>query len=213
MRVTLIDRTPVDVLFKAAAMPYQSRPTEGLVKRVWESGHRSIARHGMASFLVEGVSQSLLKQLSRHPHVNLTVKSARYCSFEDTECVVPPSLKWQDRLEYADDYNTIMIIYEKWNRREGYTEPERREMAKLMLPLGSTTSLVISGNFQALYEFLQLRLCKRAEWEIRKMAGQMAEVLKDQVPVIFENLGCKGDELSYCPETHGACGKHPKKPA
>lgn len=213
MKVTLIDCTPLDAVMKAAALPYQSPESVELVGRVWNSGHRSIARHGMASFLVEEASQSMLRQLSRHPHINLTVKSSRYCSFEDGNAVVPPFLAWEDRLDYCRDVNQIMALYDRWNKKEGYTKEQNRELAKMMMPLSMTTDLVVSGNFQALYELLQLRLCKRAEWEIRGMAEKMAEILKDQMGIIFDSLGCKGDELGFCPEGHGACGKHPRQAA
>lgn len=213
MKVTLIDCTPLDAIMKAAAMPYQSPESEVLVKRVWDSGHRSIARHGMASFHVEGVSQSLLRQISRHPHINLTVKSSRYCSFEDSTCVVPPFLAWEDRIDYSRDVNTIMALYDRWNKKEGYAREYQRELAKMMMPLTITTDLVVSGNFQALYEFLQLRICKRAEWEIRELANLVAEELKDQMDVIFDGLGCRGDEYGFCPEGHCACGKYPRRAA
>ena len=189
-------------------MPYQSKQSLDVVERVWESGHRSVARHGTASFLVEGVSQSLLRQLSRHPHINLTEKSSRYCDMADVEIVVPPFISMADRFEFNDDYEKIMKIYRKWAKREGYSRGQRQELAKLMLPLGSTTDLVLSGNYQALYEFLQLRLCVRAEWEIRELANLVRVKLTEAMPIIFEGLGCKGDELGYCPEVHGACVKY-----
>ncbi|ACV64592.1 thymidylate synthase, flavin-dependent [Desulfofarcimen acetoxidans DSM 771] len=209
MKVLLIEYTSPLAVIKATAMPYQSKESIDVVSRVWNSGHRSIARHGMASFLVEGVSQSLLRQLSRHPHINLTVKSSRFCNMDEVNNAVPPFISLTDRFEYNDDYETIMKIYHKWSEKDGYNNREQRnELAKLMLPLGSTTDLVLSGNYQALYEFLQLRLCERAEWEIRQLANRLKYILSEIMPVIFKELNCKGNELGYCPEIHGSCGKH-----
>ena len=209
MRVTLIENTSSMAVVKATAMPYQSKENLAVVGRVWDSGHRSVARHGTASFMVEGVSQSLLRQLSRHPHINLTVKSSRYCDMAEVETVVPPFISSFDRFVFNDDYEKIMSIYKKWASREGYSRSQRQELAKLMLPLGSTTDLVLSGNYQALYEFIQLRLCIRAEWEIRELARHLTTLLNEVMPVIFEGLGCRGDELGYCSEGHGAYGKYP----
>ena len=211
MKVTLIENTSPLAVVKATAMPYQSKESLAVVGRVWDSGHRSVARHGTASFMVEGVSQSLLRQLSRHPHINLTVKSSRYCDMAEVETVVPPFISMADRFDFNDDYETIITIYRKWVSREGYNREQRQELAKLMLPLGSTTDLVLSGNYQALYEFLQLRLCVRAEWEIRELAYQVVALLADSMPIIFDDLGCKGDDLVYCPEIQGSCGKYAVK--
>lgn len=213
MVIQLINHTPVEVLIKATAMPYQSKESAGLVKRVWESGHRSIARHGMASFLVQGISQNALRQLSRHPHINLTVKSSRYCNMEDAETIIPYHLKESDKEEYTDDLDLMKHLYKKWvKKEEEYPDMEQRnEVAKPFLSLNSETDLVVSGNYQALYEFLQLRNCKRAEYEIKDMANQMTKLLKVVMPQIFGKLGCKADELGYCIEKHGSCGKYEVK--
>jgi thymidylate synthase (FAD) len=213
LKIELLDITSIKVLELAAAEPCQSEPSEKLVQRVWKSRHRSIARHGMAAFLVKDVSQNLLRQLSRHPHINLTVKSSRYNDMGDAAVVYPPFLAPQDMEEYFDGYRQIMELYCYWDEKEGYPKKARRELAKLFLPLGGTTDLVMSGNFQALYEFLQLRLFSRAEWEIYKMASAMAQLLKEAMPTIFNGLGCRGDEYGFCPEGHGSCGKYRKKTA
>ena len=100
MKIELLHNTPISPIVKAVAMPYQSKESKGLVKRVWDSQHRSIARHGMASFIVEDVSQSLLRQISRHPHLNLTVKSTRYCDMSDTDIYIPDALTTKDKLMF-----------------------------------------------------------------------------------------------------------------
>lgn len=220
MRIELLDFTPVKVVAIATAEPYQSNASERLVENVWNSGHRSIARHGMAVFKVTDVSQSLLRQLSRHPHINLTVKSSRYCDMSEVPVVLPSFVDPADIEMMLENYQEIMNHYSFWNTyngnfREGtkpkYTKQQQQEISKLFLPLGSTTDLIVSGNYQALYEFLQLRLCVRAEWEIRKLADGMATILKDCMPAIFDDLGCKGDEWGVCPESLGSCGKYPPR--
>jgi thymidylate synthase (FAD) len=208
LKIELLDFTPVKVVAVATAEPYQSNASERLVRKVWDSGHRSVARHGMAVFKVTDVSQSLLRQLSRHPHINLTVKSSRYCDMSEAPVVIPPFIEDKDIDDYIQDYELTRTFYREWVHRPGYTKEQGRELAKLHLSLGSTTDLVVSGNYQALYEFIQLRLCVRAEWEIRKLAEGMATILKDCMPAIFSELGCIGDEWGKCPESHGNCGKY-----
>lgn len=210
-KITLLHYTPIDPIIKATAMPYQSKESKGLVKRVFDSGHKSVVRHGMASFLIEDVSQSLLRQISRHPHINLTVKSTRYCDMNDADVVIPKSLEngGIEQFDYMNDMELIMGIYAKWKGYENATGQD--DIAKLFLPLASTTDLVLSGNYQALYEFLQLRNCTRTEVEFRKLSLELTKILKGIMPEIFGELGCRADELGYCPETHGSCGKYPKK--
>ena len=209
--VTLLSYTPIDTIVKATAIPYQSEESRGLVKRVWGSNHRSIARHGMASFLIEGVSQSILRQISRHPHINLTVKSTRYCDMTNSNVYIPNSIIKHEvkHKEYQADMENAMQVYSKWKDYED--SQNENDIAKLFLPLASTTDLVLSGNYQALYEFLQLRNCTRTEKEFMVLSLKLTKILKEIVPEIFSELGCRGDELGYCPETKGSCGKHPQK--
>lgn len=217
MKVTLLHYTPIEPLIKATAMPYQSKESNGLVKRVFDTGHKSVVRHGMASFLIEDVSQSLLRQISRHPMLNLTVKSSRYCDMSNTEIYTPiKNLKKIESgvldgyliEEYKEDMDLIMSIYKKWKDYEG--KEKEIDVAKLFLPLASTTDLVVSGNYQALYEVLQLRNCVRTEVEFRQLSLELTKILKEIMPEIFSDLDCRGVELGYCPE-HKTCGKYPKK--
>lgn len=214
MKIELLHYTPAEPLIKATAMPYQSKETKGLVKRVFENGHRSVVRHGMASFLITDVSQSLLRQISRHPFINLTVKSSRYCDMSNANVYIPSKnlLKMNKNYEdisneYIDDIEKIMDIYKKWKFYEG--NQKEVDVAKLFLPLASTTDLVMSANYQALYEFLQLRNCIRAESEIRELSLEISKIMKEIMPEIFEDLGCKGDYYKVCSEYH-ACGKYPR---
>lgn len=209
MKLTLINISDTQSINMAAAMPYQSKPSDSLSLRVWESGHRSIARHSIITFEVQGISQDALRQLSRHPHINLTVKSTRYCDMSDAGMFVPKEIEANAILHqgFIDDYETIMEIYESWKQ---YETPD---LAKLFLPLCSTTDLIMSGNIQAMYEFLQLRNCVRASEEIRGMAQQATRILSEQeglVGNIFKQLDCRGKEYGFCPE-HKTCGKYPQK--
>lgn len=222
MEIELLNFTPVEILAKATSMPYQSKPSPELVKRVFDTGHRSVVRHGMAVFLIKDISQSLLRQISRHPHINLTVKSSRYCDMSNVDYHIPiQNLKdiWglseDDNIdigdvteEYKSDMELIMRLYRKWKIKEkGQKEVD---VAKMFLPLASNTDIVLSGNYQALYEFLQLRNCERAETEIKHLSKQITKILADAIPEIFGDLDCKGKELGYCPEFK-TCGKYKKK--
>lgn len=228
MNIKLLHYTPIEVLATATAQPYQSNPSNNLVKRVFDTGHRSVVRHGMASFLITDVSQSLLRQISRHPHINLTVKSSRYCDMSNSEYTVPEQglkdiwgINSKEKLEnnnfnnyedlykdYCRDMNTIMNIYIKWKELEN--NQKEVDVAKMFLPLASYTDIVLSGNYQALYEFLQLRNCVRAENEIQALSKELTKILADKIPEIFSKLDCKGKELGYCPE-YKTCGKYTKR--
>ena len=210
MQITLMEVSGIRAIEEAAVMPYQTN-TENkskLALRVWQAGHRSITRHSNISFMVKDISQDALRQLSRHPHINLTVKSTRYCSMSDSKPFMPNWLSDSLNEIARDDYHTIIRIYNKWQRLE--SEYNQEDTAKLFLPLMSTTDLIMSGNIQAMYEFLMLRNCVRASEEIRLMSKEMTEMLSEEdglIGDIFSELDCKGKEYGKCPE-HKSCGKY-----
>lgn len=220
MRVKLVDWTSKGV-DESATIPYQTE-TElrgALAHRVFDLGHRSIGRHGNVVFMVDGLSQDALRQLSRHPHINLTVKSSRYCDMSYATPFIPEWVRYMPNnrfmlQDFEDDYCTILDIYEKWQRIEKLNN--QKDTAKLFLPLCSTTDVMISGNFQAMYEFLQLRLCERTQEEMRLLAKAMVQAIvccEDMtVANIVGNVGCKGSEYGICPESDkDCCGKYPTR--
>lgn len=217
MKVKLIAYS-ADATLESAKLPYRTNPKSevGLAKAVFDLGHRSIARHSVVAFLVEKISQDALRQISRHPHIVLTVTSSRYCSMAGAQPFIPEWV-FQDvklRSEFVLDYIDIMVKYNKWLATE--KEHDKKDTAKLMLPLASTTDLIISGNLQAMYEFIQLRSCTRVQEEARGLALAMKEALLSSpdmtISSITASLGCRGDEYGVCPESKKeSCGKYPVK--
>jgi len=210
MEIKIIEISGEESIKKAAVMPYQTKTQDEtkLAYRVWKAGHRSITRHSNISIEVKDVSQDALRQLSRHPHINLTVKSTRYCDFTDTKMFMPAWVEDGLLDLMSDDFDTIMDIYTKWQKIE--QENGQEDTAKLFLPLMSTTDLIMSANIQAMYEFLMLRNCVRASEEIRIMSHAITEILSKEeglIGDIFSQLDCKGKEYGYCPE-HKSCGKY-----
>jgi thymidylate synthase (FAD) len=62
------------------------------------------------------------------------------------------------------------------------------EDARMVLPIGSHTSMVLTMNFRELLHFFELRLDKSAQWEIREVAKRMLSLIRKEAPVIFEGV-------------------------
>lgn len=209
-KIKLINYTPLSVINTVTSIPYQSEESDSLTEKVWNVGHRSIGRHGIITFEIDKVSQNFLRQVSRHPHISLMVKSSRYCDMSEEEIIRPLRVHPEDVSEYEEDMNHIKDIYKKWSVMYAHNKELSREISKMFLVLASTTDIILSGNYQAMYEFLQLRNCTRVEEEFRLIANKMTNILKREIPEIFKDLGCQSDERLYCIE-HKPCGKHPTK--
>lgn len=174
--VDLISMTPnyMTLLECACKQPYGKDVTEKSIKKIIESGHLSVLEHCYASFLVT-CSVRVLGQLTRHRHLSFTCKSARGSRFDTL--VNPYTL---GRVPLSDfnvgrTYNSALS-----------DKDTKEEQAAYFLPQGVETSLVVTGNFRAWYEYLPKRLCKRAMPEHRKLAEMIQERLADAAPEIFD---------------------------
>ena len=56
------------------------------------------------------------------------------------------------------------------------------EDARFLLPNATNTNFKITVNFQSLLHICDLRLCTRAQWEFRKVAGLMRAEVNRVVP-------------------------------
>ena len=178
----LISITPdyMRVLKTACSQPYGKDITDKAVKKIIESGHLSVLEHCSATFLVH-CSVRVLGQLTRHRHLSFTCKSARGSKFDK---LVNPLTGESDNLsDYQCGRSYLSAL------QDGEAEQD----AAYFLPQGVETSLVVTGNFRAWYEYLPKRLCQRAMPEHKRLAQAIQELLADSVPEIFDRnfLNCK----------------------
>ena len=82
-----------------------------------------------------------------------------------------------------------MELYQLF-RKDGYAHQD----AAYFLPQGVLTSMVMTGNLRAWYEYLPKRLCKRAMPEHRKVAEMIYAELKKAMPEVFDRDFKNGDD-------------------
>ncbi len=213
MKVNLVAVTenPVDTCEQAAATCYDSQPSDSgrIIRSCARTGHMSVWEHMNFTFRVEGISRACLAQLTRHRLMSFSVRSQRYCKENDFGVVVPPSIAHKDLARQV--YNNLMEdIHNKYVYLLDAGIPP--EDARFILPNACETELTVTVNARELIHFCHERLCTRAQWEIRELAGLMAEAATEKVPVIAPYLVPKCErypEYPFCPERHG-CGRHPK---
>ena len=189
-KAELISITPdyMEFLKTACSQPYGKDVTDKSVKKIIESGHLSVLEHCYASFLVK-CSVRVLGQLTRHRHLSFTVKSARGSQFDTFVNPITFERGPLDDVSAGIDYVDAIVF-------ENATE----EQAAYYLPQGVETSMVVTGNFRAWYEYLPKRLCKRAMPEHRELAEQIHKELAKAAPEIFDRtfLNCINCIESSC---------------
>ena len=173
--------------------------TVSFLKMLRESGHLSPFEHISFTFAVEGISRVATHQLVRHRLASYSQQSQRYVGMSGQTCIVPPSVINNEKA------NALFMkqIDDAWNcYKELVDQGISKEDARFILPHGTETRLVMTMNARELHHFFTLRLCRRAQWEIRELARKMLILVRDAAPEIFDLAGPSCVVEGVCKEAH-----------
>ena len=84
------------------------------------------------------------------------------------------------------------------------------EDARAVLPNAAATSMVASLNLREMIHLANLRLCTRAQKEIRMLVKAMCQELIKEEPWLSDYLVPKCESLGFCDEDK-SCGRKPVK--
>jgi len=241
MKVALIAHTPMPekLVASSAKLCYSAATidtvmdgltedsTAAFVDMLSEIGHESPIEHATFTFGIEGVSRSLLAQLTRHRIASYSVQSQRYVCEKMFEYVLPPEIA--SIPEAAEEYRQAMeedqrhydrltaLLKEKHlsaflaagkSEKEAARAAEKKaiEDARFVLPNACTTKIMMTMNARSLKNFFKHRCCHRAQWEIQELAEEMYRLCVQVAPHLFKNAGpsCVN---GACPEGKMSCGR------
>ena len=234
MKVKIITCTPEpeSVVAAAARLCYSNSNIDSIMERqtpekikemiekLMSMGHESPLEHVSFTFGIEGVSRSLLAQITRHRIASYSVQSQRYVDMENFLPVVPFDIENNDTaynsfkiaMIYANAY--YKNIVEELEKQ--YVENDRLEQsvahkkaienARSVLPNACPTNLIVTMNARSLLNFFKHRCCNRAQDEIRELANEMLALCKNIAPNIFAKAGASCVS-GKCPEGKMSCGK------
>lgn len=188
----------------------ETKDQRAFVERVMSMGHESVLEHVSFTFLIEGVSRVLLAQLTRHRIASFSVQSQRYVSYAGGfGYIVPPAIRAlgdEAQAEYHAQMAQMQAWYEGWQKRLGDAGESSNEDARFVLPGACETRVLLTMNARELRHFFSLRMCSRAQWEIRGLAGQMFDLCCREAPALFSDAG-PGCLRGACPEGQKSCGR------
>lgn len=241
LQVSLIAHTPnpEQVVAAAAKLCYSNAHIDNLladltpeksaefVQKLAAMGHESPIEHVSFTFGIEGVSRSLLAQITRHRIGSYSVQSQRYVRLEQFDYVTPPEIAENPDAAAAFDeamqqenehYKRIAALLKDGHIRrlmaDGMDEKAATrkaekmaiEDARFVLPNACDTKMIVTMNARSLQNFFRHRCCNRAQWEIRALADEMLKLVYAVAPALFATAGApcvKG----ACPEGAMCCGE------
>ena len=241
MRVTLLQHTgePEKIVAAAAKLCYSDsgvdnildgltdEKTDKFLNMLMNLGHESPIEHVSFTFGIEGVSRSLLAQITRHRLASYSVKSQRYVKEGMFEYIIPPEieaipeaknvfLETMEQEQAAYDKLTEILFQKHFKalREQGMDEKQAKtkaekaaiEDARFVLPNACETKMVVTMNARSLMNFFRHRCCSRAQWEIRALANEMLKLVQEVAPTLFKKAG-PSCVSGPCPEGKMSCGK------
>ncbi len=175
-----------------------------LIKRVVSSGHYSTIEHIQVSFAISNISRACSHQLVRHRHMSFSQKSQRYVKEKGQFEYLTPEIIEKNPLlkEKFDNFMTRISEFYIELTQAGIPA----EDARAVLPNAAATSMVASLNLREMIHLANLRLCTRAQKEIRILVKRMCDELVKEEPWLKDYLVPKCDRLGYCDEDK-SCGR------
>ena len=241
MKVTLIAHTPDPERTVAAAAKLCYSPAEidtildgltpektaGFLEMLGEIGHESPIEHASFTFGIEGVSRSLLAQITRHRIASYSVQSQRYVHEDGFDYVLPPQIaedeeakavfleamasaeeSYQKITEILKAKNKARLLAQGKDEKAAARQAEKTaiEDARFVLPNACDTKMIVTMNARSLQNFFRHRCCNRAQWEIRELAEEMLRLCREAAPHLFAKSGppCVSGP---CPEGKMSCGQ------
>lgn len=195
----------------AARLCYMSygrgrRDIADFITNLLRSKDGSVFEHINYGFAFTGVSRSLTHELVRHrAGFAYSQRSQRYVDETGCAFVLPPALAG-DAAAGADDearrlleealagaarsYDALVDALATAIPRERFesaTDHRKaiRQAARAALPNATETKIVVTANVRAWRHFIEMRGAPYADWEIRRLALMVLEVLRAEAPLLF----------------------------
>ena len=226
LKVTLLQHTPAPERAVASAGRLCYAPVSAaslkasmddqeirrLVGGLVSSGHLSALEHASFTFAIDGISRACSHQLVRHRLASYSQQSQRYVRFgSEEDFVIPPSIAgssearevfYQAMKDARDAYERLVSL----GLAEGHERAAVLEDARFVLPNAAETKIVVTMNARELRHFFSLRCCRRAQWEINRLAWAMRHLAISVAPLLFQGTG-PGCVSTGCPEGKMSCGE------
>ena len=220
-KITILPQTtkdPLQLIGTTSAVCYNADISnkEKNIKRALDcihSGHGRVLEWPNVEVIVEGFSAKMMREVMRHiVGTSVLQASTRYIDYEKGfDVITPPSIEGNNEAmevwcKAISDIKMAMGALKALGvPKEDYTN---------LLPLAYQSKMIWKVNLRTLVNFMNMRLCSRAYWEIREFSNMLKKVLIDYSPeweIICKELFVpKCDAVGYCTEAK-CCGRHKTK--
>jgi thymidylate synthase (FAD) len=201
-RTCYSSETPAEIWEKIRSEKISKERIRAFIGERLKTGHASPLEQVVFWFAIAGVSRSLSHQFVRHRiGISFEQQSQRYVRFkeEQLDYVLPES--WRRAGMEGEFRELVGHVTQLYTRALEKGIPA--EDARFVLPNAAPTNFQVMVNFAEMLHIADLRLCVRAQWEIRKMVALMRLEIKKVLPELAGYLQpkCGEKRQGYCDES------------
>ena len=164
---------------------------EQFVRKLINSGHESVLEHYNITVKIvcdRGVSHEIV----RHRIGAYSQESTRYCNYGkagELTFISPPleisyNIKEWEKAMLAAEESYLGLI------NDGVSP----QIARSVLPNSLKTEIVVTYNLRQWRHFLKQRTSRAAHPQMREIAYMILEKFKQEIPVVFDDIGGEADD-------------------
>lgn len=193
----------LDLIERAGRVCYKSDIPDDIEKRNKfiasriRDAHESVLEHSMLTvkFICDrGVSHELV----RHRLCAFSQESTRYCNYSGgVTFIIPPWVDIEPGIYPREDAYSITYTDDFWLDSLYAAEARYKELlhcgwtpqqARSVLPNATKTELFMTANYREWRHILKLRIEKAAHPQMRELMQPLLIELKENIPVIFDDI-------------------------
>lgn len=166
----------------------QTRSILENLKSIIATGHGSVLEHCSFNFVIHNCSRILTHEIVRHRvGTAFSQTSGRYVAIDEIDLVLDPILD-PFRLEISEEIKRQEVFLKDLREKlikdgDNFDQKKKKTSAiRRLAPNGQANDIGITLNIRSLRHIIELRTNRGAEWEIREVVNQMANLIVDKFP-------------------------------
>src|SRR6202047_3632510 len=202
--------SPIEVWEKIRTEKISHERVREFIGERLKTGHASPLEQIVFWCAMPGVARSLSHQFVRHRiGISFEQQSQRYVKFKQERLAFVMPESWR-RAGLEEEFAGLL---ERTSELYGSALKAGipAEDARFVLPNAAPTNFHVMVNFAEMLHICDLRLCVRAQWEIRRMVALMRAEIKRVLPeiAVFLQPKCGENRMGYCDESVDEWAKCP----
>lgn len=159
------------------------------IRKIIKRGHESVLEH--VNITIKWITnRGVTHELVRHRLASYSQESTRYVKYDNNMEFINPIWFKETNNHCKEKWELTMYDLEmRYNEllNKGWTP----QQARSILPNSLKTEIIFTMNLRELRLMLKLRTSKAAHPQIRDIAIKTLELLKNKLPVVFDDINYK----------------------